>query len=73
MVVEIVLGIVVLTEGYVIWNLIKKTEILFDVYAKTNNYDKTIHVNRDRTADNLWRLAHPFSSLIIFVWGMNCL
>ena len=28
MVVEIVLGIVVLTEGYVIWNLIKKTEIL---------------------------------------------
>ena len=46
-------------------NYIKKTEILFDVYAKTSNYDKTIHVNRDRTADNLWRLAHPFSSLII--------
>ena len=22
-------------------------------------------MNRDRTADNLWRLAHPFSSLII--------
>ena len=44
---------------------IKKTEILFDVYAKTSNYDKSIHAKRDRTSDNVWRLAHPFSSLLI--------
>jgi hypothetical protein len=28
MIIEIVLGIAVLTEGYVIWNLIRKTELL---------------------------------------------
>ena len=28
MVVEIILGLLVLTEGYVIWNLTKKTELL---------------------------------------------
>ena len=28
MLVEIILGVVVLTEGYVIWNLMKKTELL---------------------------------------------
>ena len=28
MVVEIILGLLVLTEGYVIWNLIRKTELL---------------------------------------------
>ena len=28
MVVEIILGLIVLTEGYVIWNLTKKTEML---------------------------------------------
>ena len=28
MVVEIILGLLVLTEGYVIWNLIRKTEML---------------------------------------------
>jgi hypothetical protein len=28
MIIEIVLGLFVLTEGYVIWNLIKKTELL---------------------------------------------
>ena len=28
MIVEIVLGLLVLTEGYVIWNLIRKTELL---------------------------------------------
>ena len=28
MIIEIVLGIVVLIEGYVIWNLMKKTELL---------------------------------------------
>ena len=28
MIIEIVLGIVVLTEGYVIWNLMRKTELL---------------------------------------------
>ena len=28
MVVEIILGLLVLTEGYVIWNLTKKTEML---------------------------------------------
>jgi len=28
MIIEIVLGIFVLTEGYIIWNLMKKTELL---------------------------------------------
>ena len=28
MIIEIILGLVVLTEGYVIWNLIRKTELL---------------------------------------------
>ena len=28
MVIEIILGLVVMTEGYVIWNLMKKTELL---------------------------------------------
>ena len=28
MIIEIVLGIIVLTEGYIIWNLIRKTELL---------------------------------------------
>tara|TARA_B100000287_G_C20502976_1_gene729867 strand:- start:494 stop:763 length:270 start_codon:yes stop_codon:yes gene_type:complete len=28
MVLEIILGLLVLTEGYVIWNLIRKTELL---------------------------------------------
>ena len=28
MVVEIILGLFVLTEGYIIWNLIRKTELL---------------------------------------------
>ena len=28
MIIEIVLGIIVLTEGYVIWNLMRKTELL---------------------------------------------
>ena len=28
MVVEIILGLIVLTEGYVIWNLTRKTELL---------------------------------------------
>ena len=28
MIVEIILGLIVLTEGYVIWNLIRKTELL---------------------------------------------
>ena len=28
MIIEIVLGIIVLTEGYVIWNLFRKTELL---------------------------------------------
>ena len=28
MILEIILGIVVITEGYVIWNLIRKTELL---------------------------------------------
>ena len=30
MIVEIILGLVVLTEGYVIWNLMRKTEVLED-------------------------------------------
>ena len=28
MIVEIILGLLILTEGYVIWNLTKKTELL---------------------------------------------
>jgi|TARA_B100000686_G_scaffold208313_1_gene215235 hypothetical protein len=28
MIIEIVLGIIILTEGYVIWNLMRKTELL---------------------------------------------
>ena len=30
MVVEVILGLLVLTEGYVIWNLLNKTEMLED-------------------------------------------
>ena len=28
MIIEIILGLLVLTEGYVIWNLFRKTELL---------------------------------------------
>ena len=28
MIVEVILGVVILTEGYVIWNLMRKTELL---------------------------------------------
>ena len=28
MIIEIILGVVILTEGYIIWNLMRKTELL---------------------------------------------
>ena len=49
MIIEIVLGIVVLVEGYVIWNLTRKTELLetwveefTDTIDVVNNEIKTI-------------------------------
>jgi|TARA_R110002110_G_scaffold272166_1_gene487713 hypothetical protein len=49
MIVEIILGVVILTEGYVIWNLMRKTELLeswveefTDTIDSVNNEIKTI-------------------------------
>jgi hypothetical protein len=43
MLVEILLGIIVLTEGYVIWNLMRKTELLEDFAGNVG--EKIINVN----------------------------
>ena len=48
MIIEIVLGIAVLTEGYVIWNLIRKTELL-ETWIE-NFSDKVSQVQDDLTA-----------------------
>ena len=49
MIIEILLGIIILTEGYVIWNLTRKTELLetwveefTDTIDVVNNEIKTI-------------------------------
>ena len=49
MIIEILLGIIILTEGYVIWNLTRKTELLetwveefTDTIDLVNNEIKTI-------------------------------
>ena len=58
MIVEIVLGLLVLTEGYVIWNLIRKTELLdtwiedfsdrvTDVHQELTEIDSTGHFEAD--------------------------
>ena len=47
MVVEIILGLLVLTEGYVIWNLFRKTELL---ETWVENFTQTIEtVQNDLT------------------------
>ena len=58
MIIEIVLGIVVLVEGYVIWNLMRKTELLETwvedfgdrvtrVQQELNDIDSTGHFESD--------------------------
>ena len=58
MIIEIVLGIVVLVEGYVIWNLTRKTELLetwienfsdkiTQVQQELNDIDSTGHFEAD--------------------------
>ena len=48
MIIEIVLGIIVLAEGYVIWNLTRKTELL-ETWIE-NFGDKVSQVQDDLTA-----------------------
>ena len=45
MIIEIALGIVVLTEGYIIWNLMRKTELL-ETWVE-NFSDKVTHVQQE--------------------------
>ena len=59
MIIEIVLGIVVLTEGYIIWNLMRKTELLetwveeFTVLIENVNDElKTIDSNGSFESDD---------------------
>ncbi len=58
MIIEIVLGIVILVEGYVIWNLMRKTELLETwvedfgdrvtrVQQELNDIDSTGHFESD--------------------------
>ena len=58
MIIEIALGIVVLTEGYIIWNLMRKTELLetwiedfgdkvTQVQQELNDIDSTGHFEAD--------------------------
>ena len=58
MILEILLGIVVLTEGYVMWNLMRKTELLetwvedfgdkvTQVQQELNDIDSTGHFEAD--------------------------
>ncbi len=47
MIIEIVLGLLVLTEGYVIWNLIRKTELL-ETWIEDFS-DKVTQVQRELT------------------------
>ena len=44
MLVEIILGLLILTEGYVIWNLTKKTELL---ETWVENFTQTIETVQD--------------------------
>ena len=44
MIVEIILGLLILTEGYVIWNLTKKTELL---ETWIENFTQTIESVQD--------------------------
>jgi hypothetical protein len=45
MIIEIVLGLLVLAEGYVIWNLTRKTELL-ETWVE-NFSDKVTHVQQE--------------------------
>ena len=58
MIIEIILGLLVLAEGYVIWNLIRKTELLetwmedfsdrvTQVQSDLNDVDSTGHFESD--------------------------
>mgnify|MGYP006087439789 FL=1 len=47
MIIEIVLGLLVLVEGYVIWNLTRKTELL-ETWVETFS-DKVSRVQQDLT------------------------
>ena len=49
MVIEIILGLVVITEGYVIWNLMKKTELLdYDSKHDYVHHDGIIIINKNK-------------------------
>ena len=52
MIVEIILGLLVLTEGYVIWNLFRKTELLetwVEVFTRRIQYIQDDLKNIDST------------------------
>ena len=62
MIIEIILGLLVLTEGYVIWNLFRKTELLEtwveeftqriqSVQNDLSNIDSTGHFEADDEVD----------------------
>ena len=44
MIIEVILGLLILTEGYVIWNLTKKTELL---ETWVENFTQTIETVQD--------------------------
>ena len=48
MILEIVLGLIVITEGYVIWNLNKKTELL---ETWVENFSNTIQTIQEELQD----------------------
>ena len=48
MILEIVLGLLVMTEGYVIWNLNKKTELL---ESWVENFSNTIQTIQEELQD----------------------
>ena len=48
MILEIVLGLLVITEGYVIWNLNKKTELL---ETWVENFSNTIQTIQEELQD----------------------
>ena len=52
MVIEIILGLIVLTEGYVIWNLFRKAELLetwVETFTRRNEYIQEDVKNIDST------------------------
>ena len=77
MILEIILGSLVLTEGYVIWNLFKKTELLETwvenftqrIQKIQDNLIKLIHLQEKRVRDSVIyyskRIQYPNNNLSI--------